>query len=74
MHGDFIKSTPQKMCRGKKPNGHIWHNSVTQKQCEINDLFVGSTETKYIKLKTKTQNDIVTLGIFLSWLFLKEFD
>ena len=28
------------------------------------DLSVGSTETKYIKLKTKTQKDIVILGIF----------
>ena len=28
------------------------------------DLSVGSTETKYIKLKTKPQNDIFILGIF----------
>ena len=28
------------------------------------DLSVGSTETKYIKLKTKTQNNIVISGIF----------
>ena len=28
------------------------------------DLSVGSTETKYIKLKTKTQNDIVIFGVF----------
>ena len=30
----------------------------------IYDLSVGSTETKYIKLKTKTQNNIVIYGIF----------
>ena len=30
----------------------------------IYDLSVGSTETKYIKLKTKTQNNIVISGIF----------
>ena len=29
-----------------------------------NDLSVVSTETKYIKLKTKTQNNIVIFGIF----------
>ena len=28
------------------------------------DLSVGSTETKYIKLKTKTQNNIVIFGFF----------
>ena len=28
------------------------------------DLSVGPTETKYIKLKIKTQNNIVILGIF----------
>ena len=31
----------------------------------LNDLSVGLTETKYIKLKTKTQNNIVTFGFFL---------
>ena len=44
------------------------------------DLSVGSTETKYIKLKTKTQNNIVIFGIFLKkWyyylgFFSKQFD
>ena len=28
------------------------------------DLSFASTETKYIKVKTKTQNNIVILGIF----------
>ena len=28
------------------------------------DLSVGSTETKYIKLKIKTQNNIVIFGFF----------
>ena len=28
------------------------------------DLSVASTETKYIKLKNKTQNDIFIFGIF----------
>ena len=30
----------------------------------INDLSFASTETKYIKLKTKTQNNIVIFGFF----------
>ena len=41
------------------------------------NLSVGSTETKYIKLKTKTQNNIVISGIFHKkwyWLFLKKID
>ena len=31
---------------------------------ESYDLSIGSTETKFIKLKTKTQNNIVIFGIF----------
>ena len=44
------------------------------------DLSFASTETKYIKLKTKTQNNIVISGIFhKEWyyyfgFFLKQFD
>ena len=44
---------------------------------EINDLSFASTETKFIKPKTKTQNNIVIFGFFhkkmiLSfWLLLK---
>ena len=35
-----------------------------------NDLSVGSTETKYIKLKTKPQNNIVISGIFYkNWYY-----
>ena len=47
---------------------------------EINDLSFASTETKFIKPKTKTQNNIVIFGFFhkknilLFWLFLKKFD
>ena len=33
-------------------------------QYKMYDLSIGSTETKYIKLKTKTQNNIVIFGIF----------
>ena len=33
------------------------------------DLSVASTETKYIKLKTKTQNNIVIFGIFHKKLY-----
>ena len=46
----------------------------------MNVLFIGKTETKYIKLKSKTQNNIVIFEIFhktivlLFWLFLKQFD
>ena len=32
---------------------------------EIYDLSFASTETKFIKPKTKTQNDIVIFGFFL---------
>ena len=45
-----------------------------------NDLSFASTETKFIKPKTKTQNNIVIFGFFhkkiklLFWLFLKKFD
>ena len=35
----------------------------------INDLSVGSTETKYIKIKNKTQNDIVIFGIVSKILY-----
>ena len=41
------------------------------------DLSFASTETKYIKLKTKTQNNIVISGFFhkkiilLFWLFFE---
>ena len=41
---------------------------------------IGETKTKYVKLKTKTQNNIVIFGFFhkkimlLFWLFLKQFD
>ena len=44
------------------------------------DLSFASTETKFIKPKTKTQNNIVIFGFFhkkimlLFWLFLKKFD
>ena len=43
------------------------------------DLSFASTETKFIKPKTKTQNNIVMFGFFhkkkiLFWLFLKKFD
>ena len=44
---------------------------------EINDLSFASTETKFIKPKTKTQNNIVIFRFFhkkiilLFWLFLK---
>ena len=31
---------------------------------KLNDLSFASTETKYIKLKTKTQNNIVIFGLF----------
>ena len=31
-------------------------STVTTKYCEIRDLSIRSTETKYIKLNTKTQN------------------
>ena len=31
-------------------------STVLTKYCEICDLSIGSTETKYIKLNTKTQN------------------
>ena len=43
----------------------------------FNDLSFASTETKFIKPKTKTQNNIVIFGFFhkkiilLFWLFLK---
>ena len=43
----------------------------------FNDLSFASTETKYIKPKTKTKNNIVIFGFFhkkiilLFWLFLK---
>ena len=34
-----------------------------------NVLFVGKTETKYIKLKTKTQNNTVIFGVFPKKLY-----
>ena len=36
---------------------------------KVIDLSVASTETKYIKLKTKTQNNIVIFGIFHKKLY-----
>ena len=36
---------------------------------EINDLSFASTETKFIKPKTKTQNNIVIFGFFHKKLY-----
>ena len=38
--------------------------SAFNKKMKSYDLSVASTETKYIKLKTKTQKNIVIFGIF----------
>ena len=42
-------------------------------QLDTIDLSVGSTETKYIKVKTKAQNDIVIFDIFSKNLYFSQF-
>ena len=56
--GIFYKTQWPKQVVGCQINP-IDVNFYLQKGLEIIDLSIGSTETKYIKLNTKTQNNIV---------------
>ena len=50
------------------PNLFSFFNKWSNSRCTY-DLSVGSTETKYIKLKTKPQNNIVIFGFFHEELY-----
>ena len=43
---------------------HTYYYFINYTKNAIIDLSIGSTETKYIQLKNKTQNNIVIFGIF----------